>query len=233
MAEIAFFPSFCKTCGLLLDKPGERIMCRKCLDGIVPHRAPLCPCCGRFFEGSGGDHLCGSCLDEPPAFSLHRSAGRYGAVLKDALLLLKFRGCRPLAGELAAFAREALRREEGLWWEADRLVPVPLHRRRLRERGFNQAAVIAGEIGRLTGIGVERRALKKIRATAAQTSLERHERRANVRGAYAVPDPERIRGKVVLLVDDVFTTGATIRECAGVLRKAGAKDVRALTVAQA
>jgi competence protein ComFC len=233
LAELAFFPSFCKTCGALLDKPGDRVMCRLCLDRIVPHRAPVCPSCGRFFEGAGEDHLCGECLTGAPRFSVHRSAGRYGGVLKDAILLLKYRGYRPLGRELGRFAYAALKREDGLWWEADCLVPVPLHRRRRRERGFNQAEVIAREVGRLASISVEIRSLGKIRPTAAQTSLEHDERRANVRGAYAVLRPEGVRGKTALLVDDVFTTGATLGECAAALRKAGAKDVRALTVAQA
>jgi ComF family protein len=216
-----------------LDAPGDRIMCRNCLARIVPLRAALCPSCGRFFEGSEEDHLCGACLEQAPPFSLHRSAGRYGGLLKDAILLLKYRGCRPLGRDLARFAHNALRREEGLWWEAKCIVPVPLHRRRRRERGFNQAEVIAREVGRLAEIRVERRALRKIRLTAAQTSLEPGERRVNVRGAYGVALPERIRDKVVLLVDDVYTTGATIRECASELRKAGAREVRAITLAQA
>ncbi|MBM3295041.1 MAG: ComF family protein [Candidatus Aminicenantes bacterium] len=233
LADVAFFPSFCRSCGLLLERPGERLLCRDCLGRIVPHRAPRCPVCGRFFEGEGGGHPCGACLGHPPPFSLHRSAGRYGAVLKDAILLLKYRGGRPLARDLAAFAWEALRREDGLWEKAEVLVPVPLHRRRLRERGFNQSALLARAIGRAAGIPVETRALKKVRPTPAQTSLEHGQRRTNVRGAFAVARPERVRGRVVVVIDDVFTTGATLRECAAELRKAGAGEVRAATVAQA
>jgi ComF family protein len=233
LAEVVIFPSFCRTCGKLLERPGERVICRDCLDEIVPCRAPHCPSCGRFFEGTGESHLCGSCLDAAPPFALHRSAGRYGGRLKEAILLLKYRGFRPLGRELAAFAHRALEREEGLWWNVECLVPVPLHRRRYRERGFNQAGLLAREVGRLTGLPVERRVLKKVQATAAQTSLERGERRENVRGAFSVVRPERIRGKTVLLVDDVYTTGATVRECAGALRNAGAGEVRALTLAQA
>ncbi|MBM3311776.1 MAG: ComF family protein, partial [Candidatus Aminicenantes bacterium] len=96
-----------------------------------------------------------------------------------------------------------------------------------------QAALLARELGRLTGLRVERRAFKKVRPTAAQTSLERGERKENVRGAFSVVRPDRIRGKTVLLIDDVYTTGTTVRECAGALRKAGAGEVRVLTLAQA
>jgi ComF family protein len=233
LAELAFFPSFCKTCGTLLESPGERVMCRACLDGLVSHRAPLCPCCGRFFEGWTEDHFCGACLDDPPPFSVHRSAGRYRGVLKDAILLLKYRSFRPLGRELARFVHEALKRDDSLWPGLSVVMPVPLHRLRKRERGFNQAQAVAVDLAGIAGLPLEPKVIRKTRATAPQTSLEHSERAANVRGAYRVVRPDRIRGKIVLLVDDVYTTGATLRECAAALRAAGAEDVRALTVAQA
>lgn len=233
LVELAVFPSFCKTCGMLLDAPRDRVMCRACLDKLAPHRGPSCPSCGRFFEGEGDDHLCGTCLESPPPFSLHRSAGRYRGLLKDAVLLLKYRSSRPLGPELGRFAHDTLKGEEGLWWGTSAVVPVPLHSRRRRERGFNQAEVAAGEVARLAGLPLERKALIKVRNTAAQTSLDQADRAINVKGAYAVAAPVRLRGKALLLVDDVYTTGATLRECASALKKAGAKDVRALTIAQA
>ena len=231
--ELAVFPSFCKICRILLESPKEKVLCRSCLEKITPHRAPTCPSCGRFFEGAGDPHLCSVCLNEAPPFSMHRSCARYRGALKDTLLLFKYRRFKVLGLNLGEFVAEALKKEEGLWWEVDVIVPVPLHRRRLWERGFNQAEVLARAIGRLRRIPVETRAMRKIRNVPPQTSLEYAERKSNVRDAYRMDKAERIRDKVVLLVDDVYTTGSTLRECAEVLRKAGAKDVRAVTVAQA
>jgi len=233
LVELAFFPSFCKTCGALLENSRERVLCGACLDKLVPCRSPLCPCCGRFFEANGGSHFCSLCLNAAPPFSCHRSAGRYRGELKDALLLFKYRKYRTLGKNLASFVSAALQKEDGIWPDLDMIIPVPLHWRRRRERGFNQAEVLAREIARPRGLRVETRVLKKIANVPPQTSLEQAGRARNVRNAYRVVQPGKIRGKTVLLVDDVYTTGATLRECAAAMIKAGAKEVRALTVAQA
>jgi len=231
--ELALFPSFCKICRTLLESPDEKVVCRACLDKIVPLRASFCPSCGRFFEGAGEPHLCSGCLNEAPPFSIHRSGAKYRGGLKDTLLLFKYRKYRILGRNLAEFLTEALKKEKGLWSGVDVIVPVPLHRRRRWERGFNQAEVLAGEIGRRMRIPLEPKALKKVRHVPPQTSLEHGERRENVRNAYEAGKTEGIRDRVVLLVDDVYTTGSTLRECAGVLKKAGAREIRAVTVAQA
>jgi competence protein ComFC len=231
--ELAVFPSFCKICGTLLENPGERVLCAGCLAKIVPETASACVCCGRFFDGEGGPHPCAACLDQHPPYGRHRSCARYKGQLKDALLLFKYRRYRSLGKELGRFVVAAAGDEVALWEGVDVIVPVPLHRRRRHERGFDQARVLAREIGRLRRLSVAAGLLRKVRNIAPQTSLERDERKANVRGAYEAPRPDRIKGRVVLLVDDVFTTGSTIGECASVLKRAGAKDVRAVTVAQA
>jgi len=233
LVELALFPSFCKICGTLLDAPGEHILCRVCLRKIVPETDPACICCGRFFDGAGGPHACSACLDRKPPFDRHLSCARYRGELKDALLLFKYRRFRSLGKVLGRFVVESLAEEAVLWEGAEIVVPVPLHRQRRRERGFDQARVLAREIGRLQRLPVAVGVLSKVRNTAPQTSLERDARRTNVRGAYEAARPDRIRGRVVLLVDDVYTTGSTIRECASVLKRAGAKEVRAVTVAQA
>jgi ComF family protein len=233
LAELAFFPSFCKICGRLLEKPGERILCRDCLERIELSRSPKCPFCGKLYEGAGESHACGACAASPPSFSRHRSAGRYRGVLKDVLLLLKYGKCRPLAPILGKAIHESLRRDGELWRDVDLIVPVPLYKKRRRERGFNQSADIARDIGRRTGIPVAHKVLQKIRSTPPQTSLERRDRIENVRGAYAVGRKRAVEGRIVLLVDDVYTTGSTLGECTRVLRGAGAAEVRAVTVAQA
>lgn len=233
LVELALFPSFCKICGSLLERPGERVLCEGCLRNILPGTASSCVCCGRFFDGEGGPHACAACLERKPSFDRHRSCGPYRGALKDALLLFKYRRFRSLGKALGRFVADALAEEVVLWEGVDVVVPVPLHARRRRERGFDQARVLAREIGRLRRLPVAAGVLRKVRNIPPQTSLERDERRANVRGAYEVARPDRIRGRVVLLVDDVFTTGSTMGECAAVLKRAGAREVRAVTVAQA
>ena len=230
---LVVFPSFCRLCGALLENPGERVVCRGCLARAVPRRGPSCLCCGRFFDDAGEAHFCQRCLADPPPFTRHRSAGRYEGRVKDLVLLLKYGGYSVLAGDLAAFVNLALGREAGLWDGVEAIVPVPLDRRRKRERGFNQALFIARHLGRLRGLPILDRRLVKVRAIPPQTSLDAAERERNVRGAYDVRKPEDIRERTVLVLDDVFTTGSTLRECSAVLKKAGAAEVRALTVAQA
>lgn len=233
LVELLVFPSFCRLCGSLLGNPGEKIVCRECLARLAPRRGPLCPCCGRFLEGPPEGHLCRRCLERPPAFSLHRSCGHYHDTLKDVILLLKYRRYAALSRALAAFAETCLGPEEGLWVDADFFVPVPLHAARKKERGFNQSRLIAGDLGRIRKIAVLDRCLVKVRNVPPQTALEAGEREKNVRGAFAVRKRAKIAGRTLVLVDDVFTTGATLRECGRVLLEAGAREVRALTLAQA
>jgi competence protein ComFC len=200
---------------------------------LKPSRGAICIVCGRPIAAQGEPpHPCGACRTAAPHFSRHRSAGEYGGALRETLLLFKFRKYKPLAKPLAAFVAAALPDGAELWGDGV-FVPVPLHRKRRRERGFNQAEALASALGRLTGRPVEKRALRRVADIPPQTTMGRAERMANVRGAFRVVRPERIRGRVVVLVDDVFTTGSTLGECARELWGAGAADVRALTVARA
>lgn len=231
--ELVFFPSFCPLCSSLLEKPGERVVCRNCLRNLRPETAAFCLCCGRFFAGRVASHPCPACLDSPPAFSRHRSACRYRGTVKDLIRLLKYQKKMVLGDDLARFLFKHLRREHSLWWGADILVPVPLHPHRLRQRGFNQAEILARRLSRLSRLDLQTKALIKVRDAAPQTTLSGEDRRSNLRGAYAVRGGRLIQGKTVILVDDVFTTGATMEECSRVLREAGAGEVRAVSIAQA
>jgi len=233
LAELLAFPSACRRCGTLLENPGERILCPACLSALAACRSPYCPTCGRFFDGDGAPHPCAACLRRPPLLSAHRSAARYDGAVKDVLLLFKYRGLRPLGRPLASFLRAAIVDEDAPWSGADLLIPVPVHRRRRRERGFSQAEVLADELSRLTAMPVLSGVLRKTLNLRPQTSLRSDARRANVRGAYRVVRPESIRGKTVVLVDDVYTTGSTLGECARALKNAGAADVRGVTIARA
>jgi len=232
-AELIFFPSFCHLCSSLLEFPGEKIVCRECLDKLIPHRASYCVCCGKFFAAQGAPHFCAECLQSNPPYSRHRSCGCYQNTLKDLILLYKYRKLKVLSVPLAEFILKKLNQEEDLWWGVEVLIPVPLHPNREKERGFNQAELLAAAIADKKDLPLMTGVLIKTKNTLPQTSLAASERFRNAAGMYKVAEPEKIVGKIVLLVDDVYTTGATVRECSRILLGAGAKDVRALTLAQA
>jgi competence protein ComFC len=166
-----------------------------------------------------------------PGFDYARSAARYEDVVREALHAFKFRGRRALAAPLGDLLVEAM---EGRLPAAVPavLVPVPLHPRRERERGFNQASLLAQRVGRAWRCPVRDDVLVRAVATHSQTELDAPARRANVRDAFRLRRPELIAGRHVVLVDDILTTGATLSECARCLRDGGAAAVGALTVAR-
>lgn len=138
-----------------------------------------------------------------------------------------------LGKALASFVHRTLGEDDSLWWHIDALVPVPLHPEKEAKRGFNQAKILALELSKLKNVPIMEKRLVKVKNTPAQTSLREIDRLGNLKGAFDVTHPEEIEGKVLLLVDDVFTTGATLQECTVALKKAGAQEIRALTLAQA
>ncbi len=233
LLELLIYPSSCRLCEKLLEKPGERVVCLACLDNLRAENGPSCLCCGRFFEDTGEPHYCLGCLTRRPAYSLHRSCGRYDGELRELILLFKYKGFKVLGKALADYALRSVGEAEELWTDLDLVVPVPLHPKRRRERGFNQSEVLGMRIAERLGVEVMANCLKKTINVPPQTSLEADERERNVRGAFRSNKEALVRDKVVLLVDDVFTTGATIRECSRILRKAGAQEVRGFTLAQA
>jgi ComF family protein len=233
LGELLLFPSCCQICEVLLEKTGEKVVCGECLEDLKESDSPFCLCCGRFFEGVGEPHLCADCLRDRPPFTRHRSGARYEGVAKDIILLYKYRGFEVLSRFLADFVIRSLGREEDLWSGVQAVVPVPLHPSKERSRGFNQAVLLAKELARKQEIPLLKGRLVKVRPTAAQTSLKAGERETNLRGAFRVKNAAGLKGKVVLLVDDVYTTGSTVRECSLVLKKAGVKEVRAVTIARA
>ncbi|HXG03277.1 MAG TPA: ComF family protein, partial [Candidatus Binatia bacterium] len=172
--------------------------------------------------------VCGSCRRTPPPWDWARAAGLYTGALREALHAFKFGGRPALAGPLAELVFEQCGAE--LPATIDALVPVPLGRDRERERGFNQAALVAERLARRLKRPVRPGWLRRIRATPPQSDLGADARRANVRGAFAAS--ARVAGRALVLVDDVLTTGATAAECARVLKAAGARVVGVLTVAR-
>jgi ComF family protein len=183
-------------------------------------------------SGDGEGYLCGPCLREKRYFEVHRSSGLYEGALKEAIHTFKYGGVFSLVrflGDLLQPTLQTLAREYPL----DVMIPVPLHIRRLRERGFNQALLLVKELNRRIEISYEGRVLKKIKDTPVQSSLKKRERRKNLTGVFQVKDMKALKGKSVVLVDDVYTTGATVNECSRTLLKAGAERVAVLTVARA
>jgi len=233
LGELLLFPSSCQICKALLERPGEKVVCGKCLAHLRGTGPPFCLCCGRFFAPPGESHLCADCLDERPPFSRHRSAARYEGIVKDIIHLFKYRGFEGLSRVLAEFIIGSLGEDEDIWAGVEGVVPVPLHPAKERARGFNQAQLLAQRLAKIKRVPLLKRRLVKIRPTEAQTSLDGRSRETNLRGAFTVRRPAAVKGKTLLLVDDVYTTGSTIRECGAVLREAGAREVRAITIARA
>lgn len=230
------FPAFCPLCQVRLDEQRRDPLCGSCWDRLERLRPPYCRTCGRplpsFDPGRPPEgSRCEPCRRRPPPFAYARAATLYGERVREAVHALKFGGktalARPL-GDLMAEAAPAMLRVEAV----DCLVPVPLHPGREVERGFNQSALLARRLSRRWGVPLEPRALRRRRSTLPQTDLDAASRRANVRGAFAVARPAAVGGRHVLLIDDVYTTGATTAECAGALLGAGAKVVGVLTLSR-
>jgi ComF family protein len=213
-------------------------VCEACLGKIVPLEGLLCRICGeKLFSvhtQTEGGALCGMCRRAAPRFRKAVSYGAYDGALRELIHLFKYHRIKPAGRLLGRFLNHAVA-GTGLPGSF-LLVPVPLWRNKRQERGFNQAEAIARAFmsARPSGsIQLDTASLSRTRETASQTGLTRHQRRANVRGAFAVTRPERIRGRSIFLVDDVMTTGTTVNECSRVLLRAGAREVFVATVARA
>lgn len=196
--------------------------------------APLCACCGLPFEitlAAGAETLCGACLADPPPFRMARAALRYDGAGRELVLAFKHGDKTHAAG---AFLPWLVRAGAPFLKEADALVPVPLHPLRLLRRRYNQSCIMSIYMARETGLPVWTGALHRHRATASQGKMNVRQRADNVRSAFSVQEDRRrvIRGSRLVLVDDVYTTGATARACASALLKAGAERVDVLTLAR-
>jgi len=235
-------PTDCLLCQQELTQPGGASICRACWENLQPWLGPACERCGLPFASlqavDSVDSLCGSCRQGELEFDMARSYGLYAGNLRKAILHLKFYGREYLGHRLGALLARA--------WEAlpepDSAIvaPVPLHPSRRRERGFNQAELLARGLvrslrkeGRLHGLRLVAGSLRRIRATVPQVGLSVSARRENVSGVFSVGRPEDVRNRTVVVVDDVMTTGATLSACAAALKRAGAARVLALSLARA
>jgi ComF family protein len=208
-----------------------------------PIAGGVCSICGErlvspyAFSGEHGEPRCGLCRRLEPPFARASAYGSYDGGLRELIHLLKYDGVRPAANVLGRMLAEVVAALEPCFGRnAILVVPVPLHARKLRQRGFNQSELIARAALKLrppgSRIALSTGVLERRRETQSQIGLTRHQRRENIRGAFVVARPDEIAGREVLLVDDVFTTGTTVSECARILRRAGATRVWVATVAR-
>lgn len=220
------FPPACAACGAPVGQ--DEFLCPACQGQVEPLAAPACPVCGL----PGHSWLCPACQASPPAFDAARSLAAHAGPLAEVVRGFKYQRRYWLGQGLARLLGDAPRS----WWATvDLIAPVPLHPRRLVARGFNQALVLARGLPGREGPELAPRLLSRRRYTRPQVGLDPGARRRNVAGAFAVAPnwQDRLEGAWVLLVDDVFTTGATVNECAKALKQAGAERVEVLTLARA
>jgi ComF family protein len=218
------FPETCPVCLKKSQDHATAPICSDCWMTMEPYTGPMCQRCGRPLVSDSAS-ICGGCLESEPAFEYARSFGLYEGALRKAINHLKYYGKRRLAGPLAdMMIRMQLP-------QADAVIPVPLYRSRHRGREFNQSALVSRQLAGHLKAELIINSLTKTRDTVPQVGLRYKERIINVRNAFRVEDGRKISGKKIILVDDVVTTGSTIRECAKVLKKGGASHVYAVSLA--
>jgi ComF family protein len=229
-------PAQCLACRDLVGEPGR--LCSRCFREAHLLAAPLCLVCGLPLAGAVAisgrpqlDFTCGRCLADPPAYKRARAVFAFGDVAKRLVHDLKYHD--RLEGR-ASFGDWLARAGAEILATADLLVPVPLHYFRLVRRRYNQAAVLAAAVSKVSAVPAAPLALKRVRATASQTGLSPEARMRNVKDAFAIRERfrARIKNAHIVLVDDVLTTGATAQACARAALKAGAREVSVLTLAR-
>ncbi|MGE3228473.1 MAG: ComF family protein [Hyphomicrobium sp.] len=228
LADI-LMPPVCLVCRMPVE--GHDTLCARCWREVDFIRPPFCDRLGLPLPfDTGGTMLSAAAVAEPPSYDRARAVAAHTGSMRTLVHALKFHDRHDVRRLLGKWLVEAGR---DLVIDADVLVPVPLARRRLLARRFNQAAILAGEIARLTAIRYEPLLLERTRATTSQVGLSRGQRQRNVAGAFAVPPrfAARVRGHKIVLVDDVITTGSTVGACARALLLAGAARVDVLALA--
>jgi ComF family protein len=236
------FPSDCRICDQPLLNISRLPVCPDCLKRVAPIRGKVCSICGElvlstFAEADQDGVLrCPVCRRVRRPFARAVAYGSYDDALRELIHVLKYNGVRPAAAVLGRMLAEAIATlQPALTQKPVLLIPVPLYKSKRHQRGFNQAELIAHHALKvLNGSPLELRTdiLVRTRDTRSQIGLTSHQRRENLRGAFAVARAEQVTGREIVLVDDVYTTGTTVTECAKVLRRAGAAEVWVATVAR-
>ncbi len=229
------FPSDCPVCLESLGRYHLNGICLDCWISIKVIKSPFCLKCGLpLNETWKNDLRCERCMKNNYNFAYARSPGEYSGSLKDILHLYKFGQNEHLAVPLSELVMKMAGSQllpGDRTFDADAIIAVPLHRKREKKRGFNQSYLIARQLGKKLGIKVEKKVLIRSRDSIPQIELPPYKREKNVRGAFTIRNAFRVRGRKIFLIDDIFTTGATVSECAKVLKEAGAREIVVFTVA--
>ena len=225
-------PRHCISCG---EASGDSYLCLACQETImIRPTVGSCKICGNMpRDGAHGFMYCSSCLNEPPSYDMARSATIYDGAIRDMILALKYKQGTYLVKELTKLVEGCVRASYENE-QIDAICPIPLYPTKERERGYNQAGLIAKELSKKLAIPYMPHLLERVRHTPTQTKLNSEARKGNVAGAFAIPNAasDYVYGRNILLVDDVFTTGATCSECASVLKRSHAGRVLVVSVAR-
>jgi ComF family protein len=231
LADI-IYPPRCIIChGFIPVHNTLGLLCLDCYSDFHRISSPFCPVCGIPFDGSGNNHLCGQCLKNPPFFDAMAAPYVYEGKIKKAIYILKYEKNTLVADIMGPVLARFVHR-----WMGDNknitVVPVPLHPKRLRARGFNQSMLIARYVADFLDAGIDFLSLRRIHYTMPQAMLDKKDRHKNVHGAFCVKRHISFEEKTVLLVDDVATTTNTLNECARVLKRAGARKIMCAVIAR-
>lgn len=225
------FPSRCLICERPIDSSRRSPLCLEHFREIIPAEPPVCSKCGgKMFGESVESLVCEKCRSKTVYYDAGYSAYIYAAALRELIHLFKYAKRRYLQSFLGGLMLDYLR-EHAEMSQYNAIVPVPLHWWRYCWRGFNQAADLARPLSKQFRIPILKRSLRRVRYTRPQVGLSPDERKSNIRNAFKVSRPAKIAGKNLLLIDDVITSGATLNECARMLKGAGASGVTILTLA--
>lgn len=228
LLDILFPQHSCALC----REPGKyctrRPWCRSCQHNMTELQTilPVCYKCGKYLESGGS--ICSDCRNNPPPFSLARAVGPYEESYRIAVKVFKFMGRKNLGVKMGHMMAELVK-DEPKFWPVDVIIPVPISQGNLKQRGFNQTEVLGAQISKELNVKMDHTNLHRIKETPSQRELSRQEREINLLCAFAIKDKSKIYRKNILVVDDVYTTGSTSRECARVLLDEGAARVCVVT----
>jgi len=232
------YPPRCPVCMEFLlngdrwNNDNPKSICTECRAGFQEINSPLCPICGiPFTSGEQDNHLCEACLRNKPFYDRIAAPYLYKGTIVPAIHRFKYGQKRVLADYLGPLLADFA---ACLFTEINGAItmPVPLHPKRLRERGFNQSLLLAGYVANELKTGLDFLSLIRLRYTSPQTGLIKNERKKNVSGAFKVINPDAVKGKTIFMIDDVATTGNTLNECARTLKMAGCREVFCLVIAR-
>lgn len=224
---------YCIRCGKIINSTRIYSLCDDCIRTFHWANKKTCDKCGKIMEENGIYNLCKDCRQTSHYFTQGFTCLMYGLYEKELLWAFKYGKQGYMAEKFAEIIRDRLEPEFENGLEVDVIIPVPIHRKKLRERGFNQAELMARPLSKIWALPLERNALIRAKSTSAMSTLDTFQRRENIAGAFVIREGQEgvVRDKSVLLVDDVYTTGSTVDECSRILLECGAKTVYVITLA--